>query len=75
MAALSEPEKRLLYSQHRLQFMAATLDFVQLQQIDFAAGFSCACWQGAAAQAVICAASCEPPLTHQHVQMESLVMA
>ena len=43
---ISEADKQRLWEQHKKHFSEATLDFIQLQGIDYDAGFACNCWQG-----------------------------
>ena len=50
---ISEADKQRLWEQHKKQFAEATLDFIQLQGIDYDSGFACDCWQGTACQHIM----------------------
>ena len=44
---LNLEQQRRLFDSHRQHFMDATMDFIQLQNLDYSSAFSCGCWQGA----------------------------
>ena len=42
---LTLDQQRGLFDTHRQHFLDATMDFVQLQHLDYSSAFSCGCWQ------------------------------